>query len=291
MTSGVVALLFTDLVRSTELLARLGDDAAEDLRRTHFGLLRQVTTLTARAHPMGGADAFGLWAEVLDGHFRGLDPREVSELCGGFLDDLAAISRAVAAVRGSVPERPPSRLGLLEGLTVVLANLVATGPVVSLDDVHLADASSWDALHYVADNLAQVPLLVVATARPEELAGHVVASQVLFSLEQDAALDRAPDPVRQGIVKLRLANLLAWGMGDAAAAERACTEAERLEPLECRLFFGRALDVLGRALAAIDPARAREALERAVEVFAACGATWRRDRALDALGQLQDRVR
>jgi class 3 adenylate cyclase/DNA-binding CsgD family transcriptional regulator len=39
-SAGVVTLLFTDLVASTELLARLGDDAAEDLRRVHFDLLR-----------------------------------------------------------------------------------------------------------------------------------------------------------------------------------------------------------------------------------------------------------
>jgi class 3 adenylate cyclase len=39
---GVVALLFTDLVGSTELLGRLGDDAAEELRRRHFSLLREA---------------------------------------------------------------------------------------------------------------------------------------------------------------------------------------------------------------------------------------------------------
>ena len=39
-SAGVVTLLFTDLVASTELLARVGDDAAEELRRVHFGLLR-----------------------------------------------------------------------------------------------------------------------------------------------------------------------------------------------------------------------------------------------------------
>src|SRR5437588_8355606 len=41
---GVVTLLFTDLVGSTELLAHLGDDDAEALRRTHFRLLRQAVT-------------------------------------------------------------------------------------------------------------------------------------------------------------------------------------------------------------------------------------------------------
>jgi class 3 adenylate cyclase len=37
-----VTLLFTDLVASTELLARVGDDAAEELRRIHFGILRRA---------------------------------------------------------------------------------------------------------------------------------------------------------------------------------------------------------------------------------------------------------
>ena len=39
---GVVTLLFTDLVGSTELLSELGDDEAERFRRVHFGLLRDV---------------------------------------------------------------------------------------------------------------------------------------------------------------------------------------------------------------------------------------------------------
>jgi class 3 adenylate cyclase len=39
---GVVTFLFTDLVGSTELLDSLGEDAAEDLRRTYFSLLRQA---------------------------------------------------------------------------------------------------------------------------------------------------------------------------------------------------------------------------------------------------------
>jgi DNA-binding SARP family transcriptional activator/class 3 adenylate cyclase len=39
---GVVSFLFTDLVGSTELLTRLGDEAADELRRRHFALLRQA---------------------------------------------------------------------------------------------------------------------------------------------------------------------------------------------------------------------------------------------------------
>jgi class 3 adenylate cyclase/DNA-binding SARP family transcriptional activator len=41
-SKGVVAFLFTDVVGSTTLLEPLGDDAAEELRRSHFAVLREV---------------------------------------------------------------------------------------------------------------------------------------------------------------------------------------------------------------------------------------------------------
>ena len=40
--TGIVTLLFTDLVGSTELFARLGDDAGDRLRQEHFALLRKA---------------------------------------------------------------------------------------------------------------------------------------------------------------------------------------------------------------------------------------------------------
>ncbi|MBV8690673.1 MAG: AAA family ATPase, partial [Actinobacteria bacterium] len=39
---GIVTILFTDTVASTSLLERLGDDEAERVRRTYFGLLREA---------------------------------------------------------------------------------------------------------------------------------------------------------------------------------------------------------------------------------------------------------
>lgn len=42
--TGTVALLFTDLVGSTELLGSLGDQAADTVRRAHFDLLREAVT-------------------------------------------------------------------------------------------------------------------------------------------------------------------------------------------------------------------------------------------------------
>jgi class 3 adenylate cyclase/DNA-binding CsgD family transcriptional regulator/tetratricopeptide (TPR) repeat protein len=45
-SGGVVAFLFTDLVGSTEVLDRLGEEAAEELRRAHFSVLRQAVVET-----------------------------------------------------------------------------------------------------------------------------------------------------------------------------------------------------------------------------------------------------
>ena len=44
--SRVVTLLFTDLVASTEISQRLGEDAAEDYRRNHFRVLREAIAST-----------------------------------------------------------------------------------------------------------------------------------------------------------------------------------------------------------------------------------------------------
>ena len=147
--------------------------------------------LAARAHPLGGTTSFGLWAEAFEGHLRGVDPSEVSRLCGGFVDDLGGLLRSAAAVRGAAPAAEPPRARLLEGLAVLLDNLARAGPaVVFLDDMHVADASSWDALHYLARNLVLAPVLVLAAARPVELTHEQGANQILLGLEQDGLLTR-----------------------------------------------------------------------------------------------------
>lgn len=151
--------------------------------------------LTARAYPLGDAAAFGVWVEALERCFRDMAPADIDRLCGGFLDDLAGLLRSVAAARGSVPDAQPSRLRLLDGLTVALANLSAEGDgplIVSLDDVHWADASSWEVLAHVGRHLQDRSILVLAAARPVELAEHPVAGKVLLALERDGLLVRLP---------------------------------------------------------------------------------------------------
>jgi DNA-binding SARP family transcriptional activator len=100
---GVVTFLFTDLVGSTQLLDRLGEDAAEELRRTHFSLLRQAVS------EAGGQEVKNLG----DG------------LMVAFASPLAALGCALAVQRGVAehnrahPERHLDvRVGLQSGEAV-----------------------------------------------------------------------------------------------------------------------------------------------------------------------------
>ena len=153
----------------------LGGDAGMGKTRLASELLSgapgDVTGLRARAHSLGTTMSFGMWAEAFESHLRRLPPDEVRSLCGGFVEDLGALLRSAAAIADGVAGEPP-RVRLLESLAVLLGNIAEAGPViVFLDDAHLADASSWDALHYCARNLGSSPVLVVVAARPAELSG------------------------------------------------------------------------------------------------------------------------
>jgi class 3 adenylate cyclase/DNA-binding CsgD family transcriptional regulator/tetratricopeptide (TPR) repeat protein len=161
---------------------------ASDLLARHQD---NVVGLSARAYPLGATAAFDLWAEALEGHVRSLPGPELSRLCRGLLDDLAGLLRSVAVLRGLAPDREVPRLRLLEAIADLLVGLTRRAPVmVVLDDVHLADASSWELLGYLGRNLARVPLLIVMTARPDELAEQAVAQRTVLSLQQDGLLRR-----------------------------------------------------------------------------------------------------
>jgi class 3 adenylate cyclase/type II secretory pathway predicted ATPase ExeA/tetratricopeptide (TPR) repeat protein len=70
-TSGLVSILFTDLVGSTELGQELGDHAADEVRRAHFQLLRSAITATGGTEVKTIGDAvmasYGSAADAVQG--------------------------------------------------------------------------------------------------------------------------------------------------------------------------------------------------------------------------------
>jgi predicted ATPase/class 3 adenylate cyclase len=98
-----VTLLFTDLVGSTELLHRLGDDEAEELRRIHFALLRQAVAVA------GGREVKNLGDGLMVAFS---DP-------AGALSCAVAIQQASAVHNQSDPKRPLHvRIGVHTGAAV-----------------------------------------------------------------------------------------------------------------------------------------------------------------------------
>src|SRR5215467_4699660 len=152
----------------------------------------------SRAFELGITYSLALWAEAFERLLSSAPTAEVRRLCGASVRDLALVLRSARSALGSGPGRPDPRLDhepdperLLRALTELLDNLSADSPVIAvLDDVHNADASSWQALYHMARRLPDRPVLVLATARIADLARHAVAGRVLVGLEQDDALVR-----------------------------------------------------------------------------------------------------
>jgi DNA-binding CsgD family transcriptional regulator len=152
---------------------------------------RTIIALSARAYPLGATASFGLWVEAFERHLSRLPPAEIRALCGGVLDDLASVLRSVASVRGRLSSHETLHPRLVQGFAVLLRNLAEKAPVVVvLDDIHLADASSVEALNQLARNLSTSPVLIILAARPAELSQHPIARDALLALEQDGFLRR-----------------------------------------------------------------------------------------------------
>ena len=161
---------------------------ATELSRRHGA---EVLTLSARAYPLGATASLGLWDEALERHLRGQRRSDVMALCGGDLDDLAALLPSARAARGGGDTAEPPRIRLLGALARLLGRLSAEVPVVIvLDDVHLADGSSWEALSYLTRNLGDCRILLLLAARTAELAEDRIANDVLLGLQQEGLLRR-----------------------------------------------------------------------------------------------------
>jgi len=92
---------------------------------------------------------------------------------------------------GRTGEVLPSQDAIIRLTLAYLTALAASRPlVVLLDDLHWADAASLDLLRVVARGLADLPLLLLATYRADELTRRHPLSRLLPLLEREAGTAR-----------------------------------------------------------------------------------------------------
>lgn len=177
--------------RSVLLLADAGIGKTRLAREFLLRKRRRALVLAASGRPWGETASFALWSEAIEGHLRTLSGTEITELCGGFVDELAVALHSVAAIGDPSPDHTPSRLRVLEGLAALLSNLARRSPVIALlDDAHLADPSSIEGLSFLARNLSDERVLVIAAARRAELGDNPTATDAFLRLEQEGLLRR-----------------------------------------------------------------------------------------------------
>jgi DNA-binding CsgD family transcriptional regulator len=136
-------------------------------RGRHLGL----TTLSARGSDLEREFAYGLVRQLFEAPLVAADPRERSELLAGAASHAAPLFNVTNATDDPADALLDPSFAILHGLYWLCANLCRRSPMLlSIDDIHWADQASLRFLHYLTRRIEELPVVVVAAARPGESA-------------------------------------------------------------------------------------------------------------------------
>ncbi len=149
--------------------SRLADELAS--RAKALG----VRVLWGRCWEAGGAPAYWPWVQALRTYVRESDADALRQRLGHGAPDVAHLLPEVKLLYPDLPEPPAldsegARFRLFDATAAFVRNVAAEQPLlIVLDDVHAADASSLLMLEFVAAELADARILVLAAYRDPEL--------------------------------------------------------------------------------------------------------------------------
>jgi len=173
-------------IGKSELADRLGTEAAE----------RGAEVLWGRSWEGEGAPPYWAWAQVIRDYLRERKGSEIQSLLG---DAAPYVAQIVPEVRDRLPDLPTptpldseqARFRLFDAITNFLKFAAEARPLVLLlDDLHWGDKPSLLLLQFLAHEIGDARLLVVAIYRDVEVSrGHPLAD-VLPSLRRERTVER-----------------------------------------------------------------------------------------------------
>ncbi|MEO8619528.1 MAG: diguanylate cyclase, partial [bacterium] len=135
--------------------------------------LRGAVVVTGRAMESESRPPFGPWAEVLAGvHALGLAPKRAWPLLGRLVP---ALRGAATRSSGEMIIDPSQGHQLMQEIVAFLRGASEARPLlITLEDMHWGDTTSWDTLEYLLPQLTQERICVALTIRSEEATYGVV---------------------------------------------------------------------------------------------------------------------
>jgi hypothetical protein len=194
---------------------RLADAFAVEARE------QGIRAAWGRCWEAGGAPVYWPWLQAVRSLLRDLDADALRRLVG---TDGAHIAQILPEIRRALPELPVlpdddsdrARFALFDALSRLLRNAARDGPiVVILDDLHVADEPSLLLLRFVAMDLADSGLLIVAIYREDELAASDARVGLLAEVARVSAAERLDPP---GLTVDEVARYIETAAGERPAA-------------------------------------------------------------------------
>jgi len=190
-----IAALVRHLRRAAEgngrVVAVVGEAGVGKTRLTQELIARvppgRILVLRGRSYESARVLPFALWVDAFHEQ-AATSLRDLQGLGRAWARDLEALFPDTTRARPR-PARGGDRLRLFEALAQLVRWLATARPLlIVLDDVHWADDVSLALLAYLGRRLVAWPVLIVVTARAEEVAGRAAAT--LDELARDGRLER-----------------------------------------------------------------------------------------------------
>jgi tetratricopeptide (TPR) repeat protein len=148
-----------------------------------------ASVLVGRAYESTRAVPFGLWVDLLRTGGVAEDRSLLVAVGSTYRAELARLLPELGAPGLTLPSTPDGAVRIFQAVTRVLRHLAARDPLmIVLEDLHWADDMSLRLLSFVSRQVETSPVLIVVTAREEDLADAPILGQLLAERNREGRL-------------------------------------------------------------------------------------------------------